>query len=102
MTIVRSEALNDLTAEMLKAVGHPVRIKIMECLNGKELSVNDIVDRIGVEQSNVSRHLALLRHTGVLNHRRDGVSVYYSLRALPIMPLLQEMKRFVAAGEGKS
>jgi DNA-binding transcriptional ArsR family regulator len=62
-----------------KAFGEPSRLKILRLLTGKELTVNDIVEEVGLSQSTVSRHLAVLREAGILTDRRHGQSVFYSL-----------------------
>ena len=71
---------SDFEAEVYKALGHPIRLKIVKFLqNGDGRPVSDIVDAVQAEQSNVSRHLAILRHAGVLVNRKEGLNVFYSL-----------------------
>ena len=62
-----------------KAFGDPSRFRIIRLLSGKEMSVNDIADAVGLSQPTVSRHLAILREADVVIDRRDGQQVYYSL-----------------------
>ena len=66
-------------AEMFKSIGHPIRLQIVKCLVKGERSVLDIVSAVGAEQSNVSRHLAILKQAGVLVCRRSGLKMYYRL-----------------------
>lgn len=67
-------------AEVLKALAHPTRIYIVEVLSSEgPQCVCDLTDRIGVDTSTVSRHLALLKGAGVLTDRKEGTTVYYSL-----------------------
>jgi len=67
-------------AEYFKALSHPVRIKIVHYLKEGERCVCEIVPYIKEEQSNVSRHLAALKRAGILSSRKEGVSVYYSIK----------------------
>lgn len=55
----------------------PTRLRILSCLCGEERPVHEVVERIGLTQANVSRHLNILYRAGVLDRRRDGSSVYY-------------------------
>jgi len=62
-----------------KAFGEPSRFRILRLLTDKALTVNEIVDKVGLSQSTVSRHLGVLREAGILTDRRVGQQVYYSL-----------------------
>lgn len=62
-----------------KAFGDPTRLKILALLANKELTVNELTAKIGLTQPTISRHLALLRDAEIVNDRRDGQRVYYSL-----------------------
>ena len=65
---------------MLKAVAHPVRIAIIDILDQSErLSVSELQELLGIEQSLLSHHLSNLRDKGILTTQRDGKNVYYSL-----------------------
>ncbi len=66
-------------SKYFKAFGEPTRLRILGFLTGKAMTVNDIADKVGLSQSTVSRHLAVLRDAGILTDRRDGQQVYYSL-----------------------
>ncbi|MDI3534684.1 MAG: hypothetical protein PWQ82_1049 [Thermosediminibacterales bacterium] len=67
-------------AEILKALAHPLRLAIVDYLGDGEKCVCDIIDYLGEKQSNVSRHLSLLRQTGIVDTRKEGLNVYYSLK----------------------
>ncbi len=69
-------------ASLFKALSEPVRLRIIHLLlNQGELCVCDIVDTLGQSQSVVSRHLAYLRNTSLLDTRRKGVWIYYQVRS---------------------
>lgn len=68
-------------ANMLKAIAHPMRIAIIGFLEkGDSLSVTQIHEKLGIEQSTTSHHLGILKDKGVLVSRREGKKTYYSLR----------------------
>ena len=68
-----------LHAEFCKALSDANRLLIISELSRGELSVNELTRRLGLQQSNVSRHLSFLRETGLANTRREGSSIYYKL-----------------------
>ncbi len=62
-----------------KALADPTRREILRLLGAREMSVNDIVERFSISQPAISRHLAVLRHAGLVTSRREGQSVIYAL-----------------------
>ncbi len=67
-------------ARVLKCIGHPVRLRIIELLdNGGEKTVTEIREAIGLEQAAASQHLNLMRDKRILTARRDGVNVFYDI-----------------------
>jgi len=72
--------LRQLKAEIFQALGHPTRLAILEALQDRELAVGAILSRLGMEQGNVSQHLAILRSRRLVSTRKDGNRVFYSLR----------------------
>ena len=74
-----------LKAELCKTFSDPKRLMIINALRGGEKSVGDLVEVLQSPQSVVSRHLAVLRSRGVVETRRDGVYIYYSLANLKIV-----------------
>jgi DNA-binding transcriptional ArsR family regulator len=74
------EKLN-LATEMLKAIAHPLRISIVRFLEGGvKLTVTEIHERLGIEQSTASHHLGILKNKGILSSKRDGKNTYYFLK----------------------
>lgn len=66
---------------MLKAMAHPIRISIMDFLkNGEKMTVTQIHERLGIEQSTTSHHLGILKDKGVLCSKRDGKNTYYYIK----------------------
>lgn len=75
-------------AEFLRALAHPVRIRVLELLSEGERSVGELVKEIGIEPSHLSQQLGVLRTRGVVAARRDGSTVYYSAKDPRIFRLL--------------
>src|SRR5690554_4950861 len=67
----------DREAEILKVLGHAVRLKIVAGLMNQSCNVKKIWECLGLPQATVSQHLALLKNKGIIEGRRDGVEVYY-------------------------
>jgi ArsR family transcriptional regulator len=81
-------------AILMKALAHPMRIKILEVLlKEEEACVCHLEQRLGQRQAYISQQLAKLREVGLVVDRRDGLNVYYALSQSDIRPLLQEAKR---------
>ena len=68
-----------LHSEVCKILANPKRQMILDELRNGETTVNEIVKRTGISQANLSQHLSIMRARGILNARRDGVRVYYSI-----------------------
>jgi len=79
-------------AHAIKAIAHPLRLKILCVLGDQEISVQDIVDQVGTTQSNISQHLAILRDKGVLATRKDANRVYYRIGDLRTLKLVGMMR----------
>ena len=72
-------SLQGFKAELFKALGHPVRIRILEFLRSGERTVSDLQGLLDLESSTVSQQLALLRARDLVTGRKQGTSVYYSV-----------------------
>ena len=69
----------DDEAEVLKVLGHPIRLKIVAGLCTHECNVKHIWECLNLPQATVSQHLALLKHKGIIEGKREGVEVHYSV-----------------------
>ncbi|MBL3590158.1 MAG: ArsR family transcriptional regulator [Gammaproteobacteria bacterium (ex Lamellibrachia satsuma)] len=84
----------DRASRSLKAMSHPLRLKILCTLGDQEISVQEIVDQVGTSQSNISQHLAILRDKGILASRKDANRVYYRVsdfRTLRLIGMMREV-----------
>jgi len=79
----------EFSAEILKAIAQPTRLKIIELLRDGEHCVCEIFPAIGHEQSNTSRHLQTMLKSGVLRQRKDGLKIYYSLRHPEVLEMVR-------------
>ncbi len=78
-------------AATIKAIGHPLRLRILALLTAGDYRVNDLVDRLGVSQSSVSHHLNILRVRGVVSMTREGTSSWYALSDPQVKTLMRNI-----------
>lgn len=85
---------NDIerAARCLKAMSHPLRLKILCVLGSHSISVQDIVEQVGTSQSNISQHLAILRDKGILDYKKEANRVYYFIDDERVIHLIQMMR----------
>ena len=82
---MKNENFYNLHAEMCKTISNPRRQAILDTIRNGEMTVSELINKTGISQANLSQHLAILRSKGVVNTRRDGNNVYYSLSNLKII-----------------
>ncbi|WP_431682620.1 ArsR/SmtB family transcription factor [Kitasatospora sp. KL5] len=85
---VTTVPLYQIKAEFFKTLGHPVRIRVLELLSQREHAVAELLTDVGVEASNLSQQLAVLRRAGVVTSRRDGAAVIYRITSPEVAQLL--------------
>lgn len=91
--ITREEDI-ERASRSIKAMSHPLRLKILCALRDQEMSVQDIVSMVGTSQSNISQHLAILRDKGILVSRKDANRVFYRVgdaRTLRLISMMREV-----------
>ena len=84
----------EIASRSLKAMSHPLRLKILCTLGNREVCVQGIVENVGTSQSNISQHLAILRDKGILSARKDANKVFYRVgdeRTLRLIGMMQEV-----------
>jgi DNA-binding transcriptional ArsR family regulator len=87
--------------EVFQTLADPTRFQIIEALRGGERAVNDIVERVDIHQSGVSRHLRILHEAGFVQVRPDGSKRLYSLRPEPFRDLDAWLDRYRALWEAR-
>src|ERR1700677_4263533 len=91
------ESLRRFKADLFQALAHPTRIAVLELLSDGELSAGTLIEKLGMEQANVSQHLAVLRSKHLVSNRRAGNQVFYSVRDPIIIEVLKLMRTYFHA-----
>lgn len=85
------ERIIQMKAEVLKALAQPTRLKILECLRGGEKCICEIVPEVKGEQSNISRHIAMMQKSHLLTTRKDGVRVMVKVKDPEVFEILDKV-----------
>ncbi len=96
------DAVRRLKAEIFQALAHPTRLAILEQLREGELPAGKLMERLGIEQANMSQHLAVLRSKQIVANRKEGNQVFYSLRSPLLKDVLDIMRRYCQAHVSES
>lgn len=91
------DTLRQFKASIFQALAHPTRIAIIEVLREGELPAGAIIERLRLEQANASQHLAILRAKQIVNGRKEGNQVFYSVRDPLLIEVLDIMRRYFQA-----
>ena len=83
--------------ELFRTLGHPVRIRVLELLQDGSRPVRELLDDIGVESSNLSQQLGVLRRAGLVRSSREGSTVVYTLATPDVAHLLLSGRRLLAS-----
>ena len=87
-----------MKADLIKALAHPTRLRILDLLRNGERCVCEITPALELEQPNVSQHLALLRERGIVAWRKEGINIYYKVKDPRVFEAL-DLLEGVFAGE---
>ncbi|MFT4738660.1 MAG: DNA-binding transcriptional ArsR family regulator [Cyclobacteriaceae bacterium] len=86
---VKDQETLEKVAFVLKTIAHPLRIGIVDYLSVfEELSVNDLCEKLGAEQSLMSHHLQNMKLKGILGSRREGKNVFYQLKVREVISVI--------------
>jgi DNA-binding transcriptional ArsR family regulator len=91
------DPLRAFKAELFKALAHPTRVKILDLLRDEARTVSELQVELGIEPSSVSQQLAVLRAKHIVEARREGTSVYYTVRDPQVFVLLDVARRIFDA-----
>ena len=92
MKLLEKDEDIDKATKALKAMAHPLRLKILCALKGDELPVLEIVEQVGSSQSNISQHIDILRTKGIIESRRDGNKILCKVKDAKILKLVANMQ----------
>ncbi len=91
-TIITDKSIFEMQAEICKTLTNPKRIEILNTLKNEEKTVTELVSALGASKANVSQHLAVMRHKGILTTRREGVNIYYRVSNPKVIEACSLMK----------
>ncbi len=83
----------DAIAAMLKTMSHPIRLKILCLLQGREMTVGDIRDEVKTTNANVSQHLSILRNQGIITYRKDANFIFNRIADERVLELMKKMSK---------
>ena len=87
---------HQVKAAFFKTLTHPARIRVLELLSHRECSVAEMLPDVGIEKTNLSQQLAVLRRAALVTARREGSTVYYSLTSPHVAELLDIARRILS------
>ncbi len=91
-----NKKIYQMRAQVLKAMAHPSRLMMLDAMNDRgEICVCELVDLVGSDQSTVSKHLAILKQSGLVEDRKDGQKTFYRLRCPCVMDFFSCAERVV-------
>lgn len=98
MGVVKTSVpLYQAKAELFRTLGHPIRIRVLELLQAGPTPVRDLLAELGIESSNLSQQLAVLRRAGLVTATREGSTVLYTLSTSDVADLLQAGRHILAS-----
>jgi ArsR family transcriptional regulator len=86
-------------ARLLKSMSHPIRLKILCLLQDREMTVGEIREEVESSGANITQHLNILRHQGIIEFRRDANFIYNRISDERIITLMRAMERIFCARE---
>ncbi|MHB8439007.1 MAG: ArsR/SmtB family transcription factor [Acidimicrobiales bacterium] len=89
--------IHQVKAEFFKTLAHPARIRVLEVLRGGERTVNELAVAVGIEASHLSQQLAVLRRANLVQARKEGTSVLYSVANSTIFELLDVARQILTS-----
>lgn len=100
MSLERLEEKAGEAEAFLRSLASRHRLMILCSLLEGEMSVGELGTRLGLTQSNLSRHLATLRDEGLLGTRRERTTIFYRITSERVLPMLAELYRMFCADDG--
>jgi ArsR family transcriptional regulator len=96
-TIPPATPIHQVKAEFFRTLGHPARVRVLELLKRGEMTVGDLQAELGIDSSGASQHLAAMRRQGILEARKEGTSVFYSVRDPRVFQMLESARQVIGS-----
>lgn len=90
--LIQKDGDIERASEVLKAMSHPIRLKVLCSIKDREVSVLEIVNLVGSSQSNISQHIDILRSKGIIESRREGNRILCRVSDLGVLKLISHIK----------
>jgi ArsR family transcriptional regulator len=90
------DQIYELHASVFKALAHPARLKVLDCLREREECVCRLAPEVGVTEAHLSQLLAVLRRAGVVASRRDGHQIFYRVRDDRFFDIIDGLREILA------
>lgn len=94
--MIEERSIYAMQAEVCKVLSNPKRIEIISALKDGEKTVTELVDILGTPKANVSQHLSIMKLKGILQSRRDGINIYYSITNQKVVQACAIMREVLA------
>jgi ArsR family transcriptional regulator len=91
------ETIQQLKAEFFRTLGHPARLRVIGLLRDGEKTVGQLQAELGIDSSGASQHLAAMRRAGILEARKEGTSVHYSVRDPRIFQMMESARQVIGS-----
>jgi DNA-binding transcriptional ArsR family regulator len=92
-----SQPIHRIKAEFFRTLGHPIRVRVLELLRGGEMTVGELQAELEIDSSGASQHLSAMRRQGLLEARKEGTNVYYSVRDPRIFQMLESARQVIGS-----
>jgi len=79
--------------DVFKALADPTRLKILECIKDGEKCICEIIPYTGKSQPNVSQHLKVMKHAGIIDERKDGTKIMIKASNDKIFRIIEQVKK---------
>lgn len=89
--------IHQVKAEFFRILGHPARVRVLELLRDGEMTVGDLQAELGIDSSGTSQHLGVMRKQGILEARKAGTSVHYSVRDPRVFQMLESARQVIGS-----
>jgi ArsR family transcriptional regulator len=94
---VARETAQRLKAEFFRTLGHPLRLRVIGLLKDGEKTVGQLQAELGIDSSGASQHLAAMRRAGILEARKEGTSVHYSVRDPRVFQVMESARQVIGS-----